>query len=82
MNCLGGFVFLAPATISDGVASDEPNLNPAPTKAVDLEVDAALAAGSTASAPEPFAFFSISCTKSAPFFFFDGPTICKKAADN
>ena len=75
MNCLGGFGLLAPATISEGAVSDEPNLKPEPTKADGPELALGLEDGSTASAPDSLAFFIISCTKSAPVFFFDGPNI-------
>ena len=76
INCLVGFRLLAPATISEGAVSDEPNLNPDPTKAVDPEeLAAGLEEGSTASAPDSLAFLSISWTRSAPAFFFDGPSI-------
>ena len=61
MNCFGGFGLLAPATCSDGCDSDEPSLKPLPTKAVGFdELPLGLEDGSTASAPDSFAFFSIS----------------------
>ena len=67
---------MAPDTISEGAVSDAPNLNPAPTKAVDPdELAAGLDEGSTAPAPDSLAFFSICWTRSAPDFFFDGPNI-------
>ena len=75
MNCLGGFGLLPPATISEGDVSEEPNLKPAPIKADGPELALGRDDGSTASAPDSFAFFSMSCTKSAPVFFFDGPNI-------
>ena len=74
MNCFGGFGLLAPCTCSDGWDSDEPSLKPLPTKADGLdELPLAREDGSTASAPDSLAFLSISWTKSAPVFFFDGP---------
>ena len=61
MNCFGGFGLLPPATISDGDVSDDPNLKPAPINAEDVpELALALDDGSTASAPDSLAFFSIS----------------------
>ena len=60
MNCFGGLGFDAPATISEAAVSDDPSLKPEPTNAEGPELVVALLEGSTASAPDSFAFFSIS----------------------